>query len=156
MFPLSQILLIQLYTRYIEIASELLRNVSQGLQVWVASNDPSIRAPIQLKRNLQMFYSIAKELVSMKMLGGVKATGKVRFLMLIGMSAYHSLSSSLAHTRPQSTFIPHYSLPSLPADHQYEPPILLHFHISCSKLYPAFLLGCLRRKIQNLKSSSNW
>jgi hypothetical protein len=63
--------------RYSLLATELMSIISSGLQTWVGQKDPGVKAPTRLRRSLQYLHAMIKELASMKMLGGIKATGQV-------------------------------------------------------------------------------
>jgi hypothetical protein len=51
--------------------------ISAGLQAWVGQKSPDVKAPTPLHRALQYLHSVIKELVTVKMPSGIKATGQV-------------------------------------------------------------------------------
>jgi hypothetical protein len=53
--------------------------ISPGLHAWAAQQNLDVKAPTPLRRALQCLYAMIKELVTVKMPSGLKATGQVSF-----------------------------------------------------------------------------
>jgi hypothetical protein len=81
--------------------------ITAGLHAWVSQKNPDVRAPTPLRRALQYIHSVIKELVTIKMPNGIKATGQVSAMPRNTSSTDRFWSSLFCYTNLFPSFILH-------------------------------------------------